>query len=95
MKGPATRNTLVKYESPGIYQSEVKTKVKVFKMKVKLHGQRSKSWYQMKGPATRNTHVKYESSGTYQSEVMTKVKVFADGRPDRQTDRVITIGHPQ
>jgi hypothetical protein len=35
MKGPTTRNTLVKYESPGTYQSEVMTKVKVFKMKVK------------------------------------------------------------
>jgi hypothetical protein len=41
MKGPATRNPLVKYESPGTYQSEVMAKVKVFKMKVKLQGKRS------------------------------------------------------
>ena len=42
MKGPATGNTLVKYESPGTYQSEVMAKVKVFKLKVKLKGQRVK-----------------------------------------------------
>jgi hypothetical protein len=30
MKGPATRNQRVKYESPGTYQSEVMAKVKVF-----------------------------------------------------------------
>jgi hypothetical protein len=41
MKGLARRNTHVKYESPTTYQSKVMTKVKVFKKKVKLQGERS------------------------------------------------------
>ena len=40
MKGPATMNPHVKYESPDTYQSEVMINVKVFKLKVKLKGQR-------------------------------------------------------
>jgi hypothetical protein len=40
MKGLAIRNTHVKYESPSTYQSKVTSKVKVFKKKVKLKGQR-------------------------------------------------------
>jgi hypothetical protein len=39
MKGPARRNTHVKYESPTTYQSNVMTKVKVFeKVKPQGHG---------------------------------------------------------
>jgi hypothetical protein len=41
MKGLARKNTHVKYESSTTYQSKVMTKVKVFKKKVKLQGQRS------------------------------------------------------
>jgi hypothetical protein len=41
MKGFARRNKHVKYESPTTYQSKVMTKVKVFKKKLKLLGQRS------------------------------------------------------
>jgi hypothetical protein len=39
MKGLAIRNTHIKYESPGTYQSKVMSKVKVFWKKVKLKGQ--------------------------------------------------------
>jgi hypothetical protein len=49
----------------------------------------------MKGLAIINTHVKYETPSTYQSKVITKVKVLlTDEQTDKQTDRVITIGHP-
>jgi hypothetical protein len=41
MKGLARKNTHVKYESSTTHQSKVMTKVKVFKKKVKLQGQRS------------------------------------------------------
>jgi DNA-binding transcriptional regulator of glucitol operon len=41
MKGLAKKNTHVKYESPSTKQSNVMTKIKVFK-KVKLQGQRVK-----------------------------------------------------
>ena len=50
--------------------------------------------YQRKGLVTRNTRAKYESSTSYNAKVMANVKVFADGKTDRQTDRVITIRHP-
>jgi hypothetical protein len=51
-------------------------KVKVFKIKVKGHGQGHKFWHQWKGFVTSNTHVKYESPSYYGSKVMTEVKVF-------------------
>jgi hypothetical protein len=47
------------------------------------------------GLARRNTLVKYKSPTTYESKVIIKVKVLlTDGQTERQTDKVITIGHP-
>jgi hypothetical protein len=78
MKSLAIKNTLLKYESPGTYQSKIMRKVSFSKEgktpRSKIRG--SRSWYYMKGLAIRNKHVKYESPITYQSKVMSKVKVF-------------------
>jgi hypothetical protein len=41
MKGLARRNTHIRYESSTTHPSNVMTKVKVFKKKVKLQGQKS------------------------------------------------------
>ena len=88
MKGFATNNKYVKYESPSTYYSKVMAKVKVWNFCVKV-GQtpRSRSkgqiwWYPKKGLVTRNTHVKYESHSSTKSKVMGKVNVFCDGRTD-------------
>ena len=93
--GLVIRYTHAKYESPICYNKNVKAYVKVFS-KV---GQRSRSrsqvqnlWYCWKGLVIRITHATYERLISKGKKVMANVKVF--WRTDRQTDRVITIGHP-
>ena len=75
-----TRNTHLKYQSSSTRFSKVIRKIKVFKKKVKLHGQGhsqcQKYWYPRKDFLTRNTRLKYQSSSTPCSKVIGKIKVI-------------------
>ena len=67
-------------------------------------GQRSRSrsklqnlWYRWKGLGIRITHAKYESLICRVKKLWPMLKFIdrkTDGRKDRQTNIVITIGHP-
>jgi hypothetical protein len=74
MKGLARENTHVKYESSTTNQSKVMTKVKVFKMKVKLQDQRVK--VMVSNERSCQKECTCEIRKPYQSKVMTKLNVF-------------------
>ena len=77
VKGLATRNTHIQYESLASSGKKVMAKVKVFSKEGQTSRSRSqKLWHQVKGLVTRNTHVQYESPILLVRKLWPRLKFF-------------------